>query len=40
MGKEITEGYYWREIRNEPFSWYNRADDSPYPQRDTLGNWG
>jgi len=36
----VGEGYYWREIRNEPFSWYNRADDSPYPQRDTLGNWG
>ena len=29
----VGEGYYWREIRNEPFSWYNREDDDPYYQR-------
>lgn len=36
----VGEGFYWREIRNEPFSWYNRGTDSPYPSRSTLGNWG
>lgn len=35
----VGEGYYWRELRNEPFSWYNRGTDSPYPSRSTLGNW-
>jgi hypothetical protein len=28
---EVGEGYYWREMRNEPYSWYNSAEDSPYP---------
>jgi len=25
------EGHYWREMRNEPFSWFDREDESPYP---------
>ena len=29
---KVGEGYYWREHRNEPFSWSNRFTDSPYPQ--------
>jgi len=28
----VGEGYYWREMRNEPFSWSNRFTDSPYAQ--------
>jgi len=32
----VGEGHYWREIRNEPFSWYNRENDSPYPGRSVL----
>jgi hypothetical protein len=28
----VGEGYYWREMRNEPFSWDNRFTDSPYAQ--------
>lgn len=28
----VGEGYYWREMRNEPFSWNNRFIDSPYQQ--------
>ncbi|MCD6436255.1 MAG: hypothetical protein J7L15_07685, partial [Clostridiales bacterium] len=27
----VGEGHYWREIRNEPYSWNNRKDESPYP---------
>jgi len=34
----VGEGYYWREIRNEPFSWYNRSSESPYPSRNTIMN--
>lgn len=26
----VGEGYYWREMRNEPYSWDNRKTDSPY----------
>jgi len=29
----ISDGFYWRELRNEPFSWYNRSDEDPYYQR-------
>jgi hypothetical protein len=29
----VGEGHYWRELRNEPFSWYNRNFDDPYPSR-------
>ena len=32
----VGEGHYWREIRNEPFSWYDRATESPYPSRSLL----
>ncbi len=32
----VGEGHFWREQRNEPFSWYNRKDDDPYPHRYTL----
>ena len=32
----VGEGHYWREIRNEPFSWYDRTDEDPYPHRDFL----
>jgi len=34
------EGFYWREIRNEPFSWYDRDSEDPYPSRHTLSRWG
>lgn len=26
----VGEGHYWREMRNEPFLWSDRFDDSPY----------
>ncbi len=29
-------GLYWREMRNEPFSWSDRKDESPYPNRELL----
>ena len=29
----VGEGFYFRELRNEPFSWYNRSTEDPYPQR-------
>jgi len=29
---KVGEGFYWREHRNEPFSWSNRFTDSPYAQ--------
>jgi hypothetical protein len=32
----VAEGYYWREIRNEPFSWYDRDTEDPYPSRKML----
>lgn len=31
----VGEGFYWRELRNEPYLWSNRFTSSPYPQ---LGN--
>ena len=37
-GPNVGEGHYWRELRNEPFSWYNRSSDSPYPGRNALIN--
>ena len=37
---EVGEGHYWRELNQEPFSWYNRNTDSPYKSRNTLMNWG
>ena len=35
----VSEGHYWREIRNEPFLWENRSWDSPYPSRHMLSKW-
>jgi hypothetical protein len=32
----VGEGHYWREIRNEPFSWDDRATEDPYPHRSLL----
>jgi hypothetical protein len=32
----VGEGHYWRELRNEPFSWADRAFDDPYPSRSVL----
>lgn len=31
----VNEGYYWREIRNEPYS-FDDEDNNPYPHRDSL----
>lgn len=36
-GEGVSEGYYWREPRNEPYSWCDRKWDSPYP-RSTMPN--
>lgn len=30
-----NEGFYWRELRNEPYS-FDDEDSNPYPHRDTL----
>jgi len=30
------EGHYWREMRNEPYSWSQRSTESPYPSRNQL----
>ena len=32
------EGHYWRELRNEPYSWYDNDSESPYPHRNLLWN--
>lgn len=32
----VGEGHYWRELRNEPFSWFNRKTEDPYPHRSLL----
>ncbi|HUS49285.1 MAG TPA: hypothetical protein VMZ91_03925 [Candidatus Paceibacterota bacterium] len=32
----VGEGHYWRELRNEPYSWSDRANESPYPTRNLL----
>ncbi|MFW6173100.1 MAG: hypothetical protein ACOC5T_05090, partial [Elusimicrobiota bacterium] len=34
----VGEGYYWREMRNEPYSWYDRGTSSPYKSRATIDN--
>lgn len=31
----VGEGFMWREVRNEPYSWYSK-EDNPYPHRDYL----
>ncbi|HUU87188.1 MAG TPA: hypothetical protein VMX17_05470 [Candidatus Glassbacteria bacterium] len=38
-GEKVGEGYYWRELRNEPYSWYDRDTEDPYPSRSTLSKW-
>lgn len=35
----VGEGFLWREIRNEPFSWYDRDTEDPYPGRNVLTRW-
>lgn len=35
----VGEGHYWRELRNEPFSWYDRDEEDPYPTRSVLSRW-
>lgn len=35
----VGEGHYWRELRNEPFSWYDRKYEDPYPSRNSLSRW-
>jgi len=32
----VGEGFNWREIRNEPYSWADRSTESPYPSRSIL----
>jgi hypothetical protein len=32
----VGEGHYWREPRNEPFSWESRRYNDPYPHRSLL----
>lgn len=33
---QVGEGHYWRELRNEPFSWFDRNFEDPYPSRHLL----
>jgi hypothetical protein len=35
-GGGVGEGFYWRELRNEPFTWDDRSFDDPYPRRNLL----
>ncbi len=35
-GPNVGEGHYWRELRNEPYSWADRKDEDPYPYRNLL----
>ena len=37
--ERVGEGHYWRELRNEPYSWYDRDTEDPYPSRSTLSKW-
>lgn len=34
----VSEGHYWREMRNEPFLWTDRFEDSPYTSLKS-GTW-
>ncbi len=36
----VGEGYYYRELRNEPFSWKDRGSEDPYPSRSYLSGRG
>ena len=29
----VGEGFYWRELRNEPYDWMDRDEEDPYPSR-------
>jgi hypothetical protein len=33
---EVGEGHYWRELKNEPYSWYDKSEESSYPRKDSL----
>jgi hypothetical protein len=33
---DIEEGFYYREEKNEPYSWEDRQEESPYPHRNLL----
>ena len=35
-GGSVGEGHYWREIRNEPYSWADRGSEDPYAHRSLL----
>ena len=37
-GDFVSEGFVWRELRNEPFAWSDRNFDDPYPGRNYLRN--
>jgi hypothetical protein len=32
----VGEGFYWRELRNEPFLWERKLEESPYMSRTIL----
>lgn len=32
----VGEGFYWRELKNEPYSWWDRDSEDPYPHRSLL----
>lgn len=34
--KKSGEGFYWTELRNEPYLWSERGDKSPYPGRSSF----
>ena len=36
----VGEGYMWRELKNEPFSWFDRGTEDPYPSRKMLSGRG
>ena len=36
----VGEGFMWRELRNEPFSWFDRDTEDPYPSRSMLSGRG
>jgi hypothetical protein len=36
----VGEGYYLREVRNEPFLWADRETEDPYPSRSQLSGRG
>jgi len=36
---DTDEGFYWREMRNDPYLWSDRDSESPYPGRNTLSKY-